>query len=93
MKLETADNAVGGGGRQQDATVALDKDYVLLVATPRFKTLITHCSVWNFESMWGTTDELWFDEYEHGGCWRNWSMPPSRRTNGPATSASLRRPC
>lgn len=34
---------------------------------PRFKCLISHCSVWNFESMWGTTDELWFDEYEHGG--------------------------
>ncbi|MCI0705716.1 MAG: S9 family peptidase [Planctomycetia bacterium] len=33
----------------------------------RFKCLITHCSVWNFESMWGTTDELWFDEWEHGG--------------------------
>lgn len=33
----------------------------------RFKCLISHCSVWNFESMWGTTDELWFDEYEHGG--------------------------
>ncbi|MBX9626734.1 MAG: S9 family peptidase, partial [Gemmataceae bacterium] len=32
----------------------------------RLKCLISHCSVWNFESMWGTTDELWFDEYEHG---------------------------
>jgi dipeptidyl aminopeptidase/acylaminoacyl peptidase len=37
------------------------------VNTGRFKTLITHCSVWNFESMYGTTDELWFDENEHGG--------------------------
>ncbi len=43
------------------------------VSTPRFKTLITHCSVWNFESMWGTTDELWFDEYEHGGL--PWDKP------------------
>jgi dipeptidyl aminopeptidase/acylaminoacyl peptidase len=40
---------------------------------PRFKCLITHCSVWNFESMWGTTDELWFDEYEHGGL--PWDKP------------------
>jgi dipeptidyl aminopeptidase/acylaminoacyl peptidase len=40
---------------------------------PRFKCLITHCSVWNFESMWGTTDELWFDEYEHGGL--PWTVP------------------
>ncbi|AMV29954.1 Prolyl tripeptidyl peptidase precursor [Gemmata sp. SH-PL17] len=39
----------------------------------RFKCLITHCSVWNFESMWGTTDELWFDEWEHGGL--PWEKP------------------
>jgi dipeptidyl aminopeptidase/acylaminoacyl peptidase len=37
------------------------------VNTGRFKCLITHCSVWNFDSMYGTTDELWFDEWEHGG--------------------------
>ncbi len=37
------------------------------VNTGRFKCLITHCSVWNFESMYATTDELWFDEWEHGG--------------------------
>jgi dipeptidyl aminopeptidase/acylaminoacyl peptidase len=37
------------------------------VSTGRFKTLITHCGVWNFDSMYGTTDEIWFDEYEHGG--------------------------
>jgi dipeptidyl aminopeptidase/acylaminoacyl peptidase len=37
------------------------------VNTGRFKCLITHCSVWNFESMYATTDELWFDEFEHGG--------------------------
>jgi dipeptidyl aminopeptidase/acylaminoacyl peptidase len=37
------------------------------VQTPRFKTLISHASVYNFESMYGTTDEVWFDEYEHGG--------------------------
>lgn len=34
-----------------------------------FKCLVTHCSVWDFESMWGTTDELWFDEWEHGLPW------------------------
>jgi dipeptidyl aminopeptidase/acylaminoacyl peptidase len=37
------------------------------VSTPRFKTLIAHCGVWNFESMYATTDEVWFDEWEHGG--------------------------
>jgi dipeptidyl aminopeptidase/acylaminoacyl peptidase len=37
------------------------------VNTGRFKCLISHCGVWNFDSMYGTTDELWFDEHEHGG--------------------------
>lgn len=37
------------------------------VNTGKFKTLITHCSVWNFDSMYATTEELWFDEWEHGG--------------------------
>jgi dipeptidyl aminopeptidase/acylaminoacyl peptidase len=37
------------------------------VNTPRFKTLICHCGVWNFDSMYATTDEVWFDEWEHGG--------------------------
>jgi dipeptidyl aminopeptidase/acylaminoacyl peptidase len=35
--------------------------------TTKFKTLITHCGVYNFESMYATTEELWFDEWEHGG--------------------------
>jgi dipeptidyl aminopeptidase/acylaminoacyl peptidase len=42
-------------------------------AAKRFKTLISHCSVWDFESMWGTTDELWFDEWEHKGL--PWETP------------------
>jgi dipeptidyl aminopeptidase/acylaminoacyl peptidase len=35
--------------------------------TAKFKTLITHCGVYNFDSMYALTDELWFDEWEHGG--------------------------
>lgn len=50
-----------------------------------FKCLITHCSVWNFESMWGTTDELWFDEYEHGGL--PWEVPNKYREFSPHTKA------
>ncbi len=37
------------------------------VNTGKFKTLITHCGVWNFDSMYAVTEELWFDEWEHGG--------------------------
>ncbi|QVL31327.1 S9 family peptidase [Telmatocola sphagniphila] len=50
-----------------------------------FKCLITHCSVYNFESMWGTTDELWFDEYEHGGL--PWEIPGKYREYSPHTRA------
>jgi dipeptidyl aminopeptidase/acylaminoacyl peptidase len=35
--------------------------------TTKFKTLISHCGVYNFDSMYATTDEVWFDEWEHGG--------------------------
>lgn len=34
--------------------------------TTRFKTLVCHCGVYNNESMYATTEELWFDEWEHG---------------------------
>ncbi|HEV3385859.1 MAG TPA: S9 family peptidase [Gemmata sp.] len=51
----------------------------------RFKCLISHCSVWNFESMWGTTDELWFDEFEHGGL--PWEIPGKYREFSPHTKA------
>ncbi|MSR32869.1 MAG: S9 family peptidase [Gemmataceae bacterium] len=37
------------------------------VNTGRFKCLISHCGVYNFESMYTTTEEIWFDEWEHGG--------------------------
>src|SRR5262245_61793150 len=56
------------------------------VNTGRFKTLISHCSVWNFESMWGTTDELWFDEYEHGGL--PWEKPGSYAEFSPHKKAA-----
>ena len=52
---------------------------------PRFKCLISHCSVWNFESMWGTTEELWFDEYEHGGL--PWEIPGKYREFSPHSKA------
>ncbi|MBN9690032.1 MAG: S9 family peptidase [Verrucomicrobia bacterium] len=38
--------------------------------TDKFKTLVTHCGVYNFDSMYGTTEELWFDEWEHGIPWK-----------------------
>ena len=43
------------------------------VNTGRFKALVTHCGVYDFDSMYGTTDEVWFDEWEHGGL--PWEKP------------------
>ncbi len=37
--------------------------------TDKFKTLVTHCGVYNFYSMYGVTEEIWFDEWEHGIPW------------------------
>jgi dipeptidyl aminopeptidase/acylaminoacyl peptidase len=37
----------------------------------RFKTLVTHDGTYNFESMYGTTEEVWFDEWDHGKPWEN----------------------
>ncbi len=49
------------------------------------KCQVNHCSVWNFESMWGTTDELWFDEWEHGGL--PWEIPGKYREFSPHAKA------
>jgi dipeptidyl aminopeptidase/acylaminoacyl peptidase len=53
--------------------------------SPRFRCLVTHCSVWNFESMWGTTEELWFDENDHGGL--PWEQPGRYREFSPHARA------
>ncbi|HTK81044.1 MAG TPA: S9 family peptidase [Bacteroidota bacterium] len=39
--------------------------------TDKFKTIVCHDGVFNFSSMYGTTEEVWFDEWEHGKPWEN----------------------
>lgn len=39
--------------------------------TDKFKTLITHCGVYDFVSMYGVTEETWFNEWETGIPWAN----------------------
>ena len=40
--------------------------------TDKFKCLISHAGVYNLESMYGTTEELWFAEWENQGTpWDN----------------------
>ncbi|TAL69023.1 MAG: S9 family peptidase [Bacteroidetes bacterium] len=33
----------------------------------RFCAFVSHCGVYNFESMYGSTEELWFPDWEFGG--------------------------
>ncbi len=47
----------------------------------RFNTLVTHDGVYNFESMYGTTEEVWFDEWDHGGT--PWDKPEEFRQYSP----------
>ncbi len=37
--------------------------------TDRFKTIISHDGTYNFTSMYGVTEETWFDEWDHGIPW------------------------
>lgn len=52
----------------------------ILGHTDRFKCLVSHDGIFNTESMWGTTEELWFPNWEFGGppwtaraTYRKWS--------------------
>jgi dipeptidyl aminopeptidase/acylaminoacyl peptidase len=40
----------------------------------RFKAFIAHCGIFNFESMYGHTEELWFTNNDYGGSY--WSENP-----------------
>ena len=37
--------------------------------TDQFRTIVTHDGVYSFSGMYGSTDELWFEEWEHGLPW------------------------
>lgn len=56
-------------------------NWILGHAGERFKALITHDGVYNFESMYGSTDEVWFDEWDHGGT--PWDKPDEYRRYSP----------
>jgi dipeptidyl aminopeptidase/acylaminoacyl peptidase len=41
----------------------------------RFKAFISHCGVFNFVSEYGSTEELWFNDFDYGGPY--WDLPKS----------------
>jgi dipeptidyl aminopeptidase/acylaminoacyl peptidase len=45
----------------------------ILGHSKRFKALVSHAGVYNLESMYGVTEELWFPEWEFGGPF--WDKP------------------
>ena len=45
----------------------------ILGHSDRFKALVSHAGVFNLESMYGVTEELWFPEWEFGGPY--WEKP------------------
>lgn len=46
--------------------------YLAGVHEGRFKVFVSHCGVFNFESEYGSTEELWFNNKDYGGpYWKN----------------------
>lgn len=43
--------------------------YLAGIHNKRFKTFIAHCGVFNLESMYGTTEEVFFNNWDHGGAY------------------------
>lgn len=58
----------------------------ILGHTDRFRALISHAGVYNLESMYGATDELWFPEWDLGGT--PWSGAESYREHSPHRHAA-----
>ena len=49
--------------------------------TDRFKALVSHDGVFDLVSMYGSTEELWFPEWEFGGPY--WSHPEGYARHNP----------
>ncbi|MBK7712251.1 MAG: prolyl oligopeptidase family serine peptidase [Bacteroidales bacterium] len=41
--------------------------YLAGVPEGRFKAFVSHCGVFNFESEYGSTEEIWFPDKDYGG--------------------------
>ena len=52
----------------------------------RFKTFIAHDGVFDFRSMYGTTDELWFENWEKGGAYWDKNNAIAQRSFGQSPS-------
>lgn len=46
----------------------------------RFKAFISHCGIFDFTSMYGETEELWFVNNDYGGAYWDYSNPVAMRS-------------
>ncbi|MBL7780414.1 MAG: S9 family peptidase [Saprospiraceae bacterium] len=49
----------------------------------RFKTFIAHCGLFNLESFYGTTEEVWFPHYDFEGAYWQTPVPKMYQTDSP----------
>jgi len=57
-----------GGQVMDDYLSAIDDVFYLAgIHNKRFKTFISHCGVFNLQSMYGTTEEVFFTDWDSGG--------------------------
>jgi dipeptidyl aminopeptidase/acylaminoacyl peptidase len=54
--------------------------YLAGIHNKRFKTFISHCGVFNLESMYGTTEEIFFTDWDNGGPYWDKSNPAAQKT-------------
>jgi len=57
--------------------------------TDKFKTIVCHDGVYNFDSMYGSTEEVWFDEWEHG---KPWETPDQAKYSPHLYAANFKTP-
>jgi len=76
--MKAVDWAVAQGLADPDRMAAMGGSFGgymvnwILGHTDRFKALVSHAGVYNLESMYGHTEEIWFSEWElKGPPWRN----------------------
>jgi dipeptidyl aminopeptidase/acylaminoacyl peptidase len=54
--------------------------YLAGIHNKRFKTFISHCGVFNLESMYGTTEEIFFTDWDNGGPYWDKSNAAAQKT-------------
>jgi dipeptidyl aminopeptidase/acylaminoacyl peptidase len=57
--------------------------YLAGIHNKRFKTFISHDGVFNLQSMYGTTEEVFFDNWDHGGAYWEMDNADAQKAYGP----------